>query len=204
MEIKLCRGCGAGPRTWWRSMAAPHSSLDVRFAHARATQPQVFSIVRDRDIAGNSPRGTTGDGGHWEMAHDSGRLVPIFSGEFQGLEAVGMWPKRCSVTSSSPTRGCRGPKRRRVVARWAERKLGFDLNLWGIRAWGGSIYRDFWSPVCAARIWSRPYPKLEFKLTFGSNSEENPRWGNFSFGSFGEDSRRATTRLVGSRWVDFG
>jgi hypothetical protein len=58
--------------------------------------------------------------------------------------------------------------------------------------------------MCAARIRSRPYPKLECKLTFGFDSEENPRWGNFSFGPIGEDSRRAMTRLVGPRRVDFG
>jgi hypothetical protein len=43
----------------------------------------------------------------------------------------------------------------------------------------------------------------EFKLAFGYDSEENPRWGSFSFGSVGESSRGTTTWLVGPHWVDF-
>jgi hypothetical protein len=35
------------------------SSPDPRLLHARATKPWVFSVVRDQDSAGNSPRGTT-------------------------------------------------------------------------------------------------------------------------------------------------
>jgi hypothetical protein len=111
------------------------------------------------------------------MARDGGRLVPVFdfiAGEFQGLEAVGKWPKRCGAMSSSPMRGCRGPKSCRAMARRAGQKLGFDLNLCKIRARGDSIYRAFRSPTCVARIRSRPCPKSEFKLAFGFDSEENP------------------------------
>jgi hypothetical protein len=136
------------------------SSPDLRFAHARATQPQVFFIVRDQDSAGNSPRGTTGGGGHWETARDGGRHVSVFGsvdGEFQGLGAVGKWPKRCGASSSSPTRGWRGPKCCRAAARRVGWMLGFDLNLCEIRAWGDSIYWAFWSPACTERIRSRPY-----------------------------------------------
>jgi hypothetical protein len=133
---------------------------------------------------------------------DGGWLVSVFGsvgGEFQGLGAVGKWPKRCGVSSSSPTRGCRGPKGRWVVAWWAGQKLGFDLNLCEIRARGDSIYRAFWSPACTTKIRSSPYPESEFKLTFGYDLEENPRRGSFSFSSVGEGSRGMTTRLVGSR-----
>jgi hypothetical protein len=62
------------------------SSPDLRFAHAGATQPRVFSVIRDQDSARNSPRGTTSGRGHREMARDGGRLD-------HGLGAVGQWPK---------------------------------------------------------------------------------------------------------------
>jgi hypothetical protein len=96
------------------------SSPNLRIAHARATQPRVFSIARDQDSVGNSPRGTMGGGGHRETARNGGQLVSVFGsvgGEFQGLGAVRKWPKRCGASSSSPTRGCRGPKHCRAVAR---------------------------------------------------------------------------------------
>jgi hypothetical protein len=181
------------------------NSPDLWFALARTTQSQVFFIVRYQDSAGNSPRGITGNGDHQEMTRD-GIQVPTFStidDMFQGLEEVGKWPNRCGVKSSSPTWGHRGPKCRRVAVQRVGQKLVYDLNLCEIQVRGDSICWAFQSPMCAGRIWSRSYPKSEFKLAFGYDSEENPRWGSFSFGSISEGSRGTMTRLVGPPWVDF-
>jgi hypothetical protein len=53
-----------------------HTSLpDPRLSYARATKPQVFSIIRHQDSVGNSPRGTTG-GGVTERRH--AMAAPLF------------------------------------------------------------------------------------------------------------------------------
>jgi hypothetical protein len=85
-------GTEHGGAPWSYHMSSP----DLQFAHARTTQPQVFSVVRDQDSAGNSPRGTTSGEGHREMARDGGRLVLVFGsvgGEFQVLLGLGSGQK---------------------------------------------------------------------------------------------------------------
>jgi hypothetical protein len=127
------------------------SSLDLRFVHARATQPQVFSVIRDQDSVGNSLRSPRAVGvtERWcTTAADMSRSSVVSEVSSKGWKRTwnGQKRVRCDVLTSDV-----GLPRSKMPSSGGAAS-GAKARVWPQSLWnlgmGDSIYRAFLSPTC--------------------------------------------------------